>query len=1164
MSGASDNFEDALWNNSFYSSQGVILLLESSNHIFNLQRTVNIPHLILTSLVAAGLNASAKSSANTSSATTSHKTLLMRVSPSMKALESVLNGPAAAGPSGVAPILEEEPQLEEPPLTNHPGILVLSFQTAKTAHSSHTTQSAQSAALDETVPLSALPQSPQPPESPATTGVDSGYSTNDSTPRLHQPAAFHVVKHVTKDYSPRLTTTATSFPVKEDGQNLAQGGLATKHKAETTQPGTSAKAQASQKPKFPSSDSKPLSDPPFSEKPLLDEKPLSALDAQTPAEKKPLDLPVQRPIRSMLDSPIIGHQKLEPAASPKLAEPFRPQPAPASPQKTKTPSQLSAFATPRSHVSRMSPHTKSHSDVVPASPGGVSSHKRSSTMSDIAGRNNSASTGTTSTTGSNSSTTSAQSKRFSLRGMFKIKSRNHLLDKLAGVKEIVEPSKPAKLRAKSFSSPNILEAAAEPKKDSRRSFFGKRKKSEADLTAYQVPVTSKPLPQPAQKEVPPKPVQKVAASPELPKTPATAYSAATQLTPVTAELNPNTIREVDDSDYLPAFDPEQSSDGEDELLQPFDPPTRRSPGEFREELSLEPTGAVSGDWLSLNPKDASTSFGSPFAVSYSPAQSSVARTPRIVHPSKNLTFSPKEPEAERQHSPKPNDSLLGDTLFPKSLNPHEVESIVSLERSRSMRSIKSNGKRSSFINYTGSDENIVLGRDPAFSRSNSIIRSGSILKNSLSSKSLCPEPVQLLDAAMVASPQGIQETVEPEPVLEQVPNLDSEPLFDDSNLHDFIEFTDFIDVDNLDFSTLPRQFGSELSVRLFTPDVNVEPIKMEEPEPVAATNLFSATSAPSGPSLPDILVDRSVLLEDEVPPLSEETALHRPRLDVVVVDSETSLELETPQTPPRTNENAPSQDPLKSPIMDTAYKMAMNEVVARESPSTAARPVSMSFKGFSGSTLQGQVFVRSGSHQLVHLYNDSSNESSAVGKGFGSSDEEDDESDDDYSFDEGENDPHANGSAAARVSPTISPGLKQNGSVANRRQVPGPPHLASKTLGLQPPPSIHGPFHHDRIPSLSDHSATSSPRLLSSFISRIKRSPAGSPKIAFTAKAGVRFSSRIVLYDTYNGDEYDRHPDTATCNQLTPLLAQQIKEELNEFKAEMHIHRDSQCYTHFF
>lgn len=62
----------------------------------------------------------------------------------------------------------------------------------------------------------------------------------------------------------------------------------------------------------------------------------------------------------------------------------------------------------------------------------------------------------------------------------------------------------------------------------------------------------------------------------------------------------------------------------------------------------------------------------------------------------------------------------------------------------------------------------------------------------------------------------------------------------------------------------------------------------------------------------------------------------------------------------------------------------------------------------------------------------------------------------------------------------------------------------------------------------------------------------------------VNFSSRIILFDTYGEDEYDRKPDIATCNQLTPQLAQLIKAELNELKCEMDVHEDSRCYTHFY
>ncbi|CUS22455.1 LAQU0S05e05732g1_1 [Lachancea quebecensis] len=62
----------------------------------------------------------------------------------------------------------------------------------------------------------------------------------------------------------------------------------------------------------------------------------------------------------------------------------------------------------------------------------------------------------------------------------------------------------------------------------------------------------------------------------------------------------------------------------------------------------------------------------------------------------------------------------------------------------------------------------------------------------------------------------------------------------------------------------------------------------------------------------------------------------------------------------------------------------------------------------------------------------------------------------------------------------------------------------------------------------------------------------------------VSFSANIVLFSTYTEDEYDRHPEVATCNQLTPQLAQIIKEELNTLKAEMEVHEESRCYTHFF
>ncbi|OTB08327.1 hypothetical protein M426DRAFT_182332 [Hypoxylon sp. CI-4A] len=67
-----------------------------------------------------------------------------------------------------------------------------------------------------------------------------------------------------------------------------------------------------------------------------------------------------------------------------------------------------------------------------------------------------------------------------------------------------------------------------------------------------------------------------------------------------------------------------------------------------------------------------------------------------------------------------------------------------------------------------------------------------------------------------------------------------------------------------------------------------------------------------------------------------------------------------------------------------------------------------------------------------------------------------------------------------------------------------------------------------------------------------------------SGKRSATFSPRIVFYDTWPSGEYDRRGEIATCNRLTPMLAQQIKEELNTFKMEMEVHETSKIYTHFF
>jgi hypothetical protein len=46
----------------------------------------------------------------------------------------------------------------------------------------------------------------------------------------------------------------------------------------------------------------------------------------------------------------------------------------------------------------------------------------------------------------------------------------------------------------------------------------------------------------------------------------------------------------------------------------------------------------------------------------------------------------------------------------------------------------------------------------------------------------------------------------------------------------------------------------------------------------------------------------------------------------------------------------------------------------------------------------------------------------------------------------------------------------------------------------------------------------------------------------------ISWNPKVQFHEVYTATEYDRRGEIATCNRLTPMLAQQIKEELNSFK----------------
>ncbi|EJT98978.1 hypothetical protein DACRYDRAFT_24082 [Dacryopinax primogenitus] len=63
----------------------------------------------------------------------------------------------------------------------------------------------------------------------------------------------------------------------------------------------------------------------------------------------------------------------------------------------------------------------------------------------------------------------------------------------------------------------------------------------------------------------------------------------------------------------------------------------------------------------------------------------------------------------------------------------------------------------------------------------------------------------------------------------------------------------------------------------------------------------------------------------------------------------------------------------------------------------------------------------------------------------------------------------------------------------------------------------------------------------------------------------LAFATNLSVYSTFSSSVYDRRSEPATCNRLTPQLAQKIKEELNTYKMEeMEVHHASRIHTHFF
>ena len=125
-------------------------------------------------------------------------------------------------------------------------------------------------------------------------------------------------------------------------------------------------------------------------------------------------------------------------------------------------------------------------------------------------------------------------------------------------------------------------------------------------------------------------------------------------------------------------------------------------------------------------------------------------------------------------------------------------------------------------------------------------------------------------------------------------------------------------------------------------------------------------------------------------------------------------------------------------------------------------------------------------------------------------------------------------SGSPKMRPVESPFMQHDNSSLERHASPAPSNTSSE-------PRQNGHRRTDSVTLVEGDYFGGLPRLAN--VS--SRSLPGTPR---SVARNISFSPRIQFHDVWSSMEYDRRGDIATCNRLTPMLAQQIKEELNTFK----------------
>lgn len=1020
-------------------------------HVANIRQSVLVPHSMSSSSIHHSLE--------------NEKTSYMKNSPSMKALESMLANKKKPknGEEINEAIVEEPSELNEQNQPNEPNesnkmnelneqnephdvrvhkpkLDKIQEKAPLVSHSTPSLHGGESSSVQSFQTATSVDMSPSKNTSKSARTDGTGSSTYDETPELIQPAQFHTIKQTTKDFSPSIRVISAFQERRESAYSDHDETL----------------IEAEQK-----------------EAPSLSQ-PASRLmipDDILDSESKSKTI-----LATMAAKPTEPKKLTEPKPSEQKPELEAMHPADANPRKLTASATLPQLA--QNPPQDFPTHTRSNSSFSlsfnknkdqPPIPG---RQRRSSTFSDLTSKFINSKPEEEKTKAKPKPTTSRPEptkKKFSFRALFK-KKEPATIPTSASSPALAKPNPGSQSSGKNmFKKSKSTDTLSHLDEQNVAREQLRRRNTEETKTNVSAPAA---------------PVKKLTDISNI-KQPQNINQLQLSEMNKPQFFNPppkqGLIREVSDYDLNDTYANSEPEDEYDRHNLSSDPATPYNPGRFDQEMKLD------------------AGFGSPFQVEYkSPQQvEDEAKKEHQLNEVNDSKESTEPVEANDLDPNDPSDQLLGEALFPKSLSAQEVQSIVSLERSRSIRSVRS--KHNSFANYNGSDDNIIQYTGAISVPNSGMTRSESILKRAKEQHLSTPSPKKAKSPSL--TPEGT------------------------SDLNNFIEFSDYIDFDKLDFQLSPSRNSSyqpsptppaaETPVRQASPQAS--PRQVSHQASLQASPIIISSSA-SVESLAEIPKPVSVVVTPAEPEPEPEPKQLKPA--AIVVSDHVEEEYNGPLTP-----NLETIDSFKLPS-PTALPEEVAVVPRTNDKPSGARPISMSFRGLRGPNFGEKLTMHevrsSESHQLFNIsFGDDSNES-GVGDGFGGSSDE--------------------------LELELELELEND-----KENIP-------LVLAVPPKPL----FIHKKISLWGTTDSQSSPSSMNSFITRtFKRSPKVNNAVP-QSPAGVRFSSRIILYDTYNGDDYDRHPDTATCNQLTPALAQMIKEELNQVKSEMEVHEDLRCYTHFF